>query len=95
MKKMKPHQTKLDDRSIPVVFIGYEAGTKAYRVFDPVSQRVHVTRDLIFDEKRGWDWSKKEDDGGWHLGDFIVEVSTTVHGTLAPTTSGEGGACWK
>jgi transposase InsO family protein len=71
MKKTRPHQSKLEDRSTAVVFIGYEAGTKAYRVFDPVSQRVHITRDVVFDEKRGWDWSKVEEaaDGEWRTQD--------------------------
>jgi hypothetical protein len=38
------------------VFIGYAEGAKAYRIYDPVSQRVHVSRDVVFDEGRGWDW---------------------------------------
>ena len=36
VKVMKPHLKKLDDRSTPMVFIGYEPGAKAYRVYDPV-----------------------------------------------------------
>jgi len=46
---------KLDDRSRPGVFIGYADGAKAYRVYDPVSRRVLVSRNIIFDETRGWD----------------------------------------
>jgi len=52
---------KLDDRSRPGVFIGYADGAKVYRVYDPVSQRVLVSRDVVFDETRGWDWSKSAD----------------------------------
>ena len=52
---------KLDDRSRPGVFIGYADGAKAYRVYDPVSRRVLVLRDIVFDETRGWDWSKSAD----------------------------------
>jgi hypothetical protein len=29
---------KLDDRSTPMVFVGYEAGSKAYRFYNPVSR---------------------------------------------------------
>jgi hypothetical protein len=29
------HNGKLDDRSTPGVFIGYEEGSKAYRILDP------------------------------------------------------------
>ena len=44
---------KLDDRSKPNVFIEYAEGAKAYHVLDPVSQRVRVARDVVFDEGRG------------------------------------------
>jgi hypothetical protein len=41
---------KLDDRSTPGVFIGYAEGSKAYRILDPGTQRVRMTRDAVFDE---------------------------------------------
>ena len=44
---------KLDDRSRPGVFLGYADGAKAYRVYDPVSQRVLVLCDVVFDETHG------------------------------------------
>ena len=50
---------KLDDRSIPGILIGYADGAKAYRIFDPATQRVRVSRDVVFDESRGWDWIKE------------------------------------
>jgi hypothetical protein len=51
--------SKLSDRSTSGVFIGYAEGVKAYRILDPVTQRVHTARDVIFDKGRGWDWSKE------------------------------------
>ena len=33
---------KLDDRSTPRVFIGYERGVKAYCLYDPSTKCVHV-----------------------------------------------------
>ena len=44
-----------------LVFLGYEAGTKGYRVYDPIGKRLYITRDVRFEEDRRWDWSK---DGG-------------------------------
>jgi transposase InsO family protein len=52
------HIDKLDDRSTPGVFIGYAEGSKAYRILDPGTQRVRTTRDVVFDEGRGWIWDK-------------------------------------
>jgi hypothetical protein len=57
------HIGKLDDRSTPVVLIGYTEGLKAYRILDPGTQRVRTTRDVVFDEGRGWAWDKAVDDG--------------------------------
>jgi hypothetical protein len=51
-KKIGIGMNKLSDRSIPGVFLGYESGTKAYRVFDPVNNKLIVSRDVIFDEKK-------------------------------------------
>lgn len=50
--------TKLSDRSKMVVNLGKEPGTKAYRVFDPESGNVHVSRDVVFEEEKGWNWNK-------------------------------------
>jgi hypothetical protein len=57
------HIGKLDDRSTLGVFIGYAEGSKAYHILDPGTQRVHTTRDIVFDEGRGWAWDKVVDDG--------------------------------
>ena len=43
--------SKLEDRSKCMVFMGYEAGSKAYRCLDPVTFKIHISRDVIFDEK--------------------------------------------
>jgi hypothetical protein len=38
-----------------MIFIGYEQGTKGYRVYDPVDKKVHITRDVVFNESTQWD----------------------------------------
>jgi hypothetical protein len=43
------------------VFFGYEPRTKGYRIYDPVKDKLMVTRDVIFDEKKPWNWEGKED----------------------------------
>jgi hypothetical protein len=57
VRNTKPFLSKLDDQRRKMVFMGYEKGTKAYRAYDPVTRRVHVTRDVFFDEQAEWDWS--------------------------------------
>jgi hypothetical protein len=56
IKRLRPHLTKLDDRGQKVVFIGYQDGSKAYRFYDPTTERVHISRDAVFDESARWDW---------------------------------------
>ena len=43
-----PNPNKLDNCSRRTIFIGYEVGSKLYRVFDPKTRRVHVSRDVMF-----------------------------------------------
>ncbi|WVZ79341.1 LOW QUALITY PROTEIN: hypothetical protein U9M48_026932 [Paspalum notatum var. saurae] len=46
VKVTKPGPSKLEDRSKPMVLLGYEAGSKAYRMYDPVERRVVISRDV-------------------------------------------------
>jgi hypothetical protein len=50
----RPNLKKLDDRSKKGIFVGYEAGSKAYRCYDPVDQCIIITRDVVFDEAGQW-----------------------------------------
>lgn len=70
-----PHRKKLDDRSRALVHLGTEPGSKAYRLFDPVSKRITVSRDIVFMEDESWNWSsqaKETDNGSFsiNLGEF-------------------------
>jgi hypothetical protein len=69
------HLRKLDDRSTPMVLIGYEPGTKAYQLYNPATDRMHVSRDVVFEEGRSWNW--EQDGTASSAGDddetFVVE----------------------
>ena len=60
MKTTRIHIKKLDDRSKSVVYLGKEPGTKAFHLYDPREGTVHVSRDVIFEEKKTWPWDKEE-----------------------------------
>jgi hypothetical protein len=66
IKNVRPHLGKLDDRGRKVVFIGYQDGAKAYRFYDPVPERVHVSRDAVFNEGACWDWGGATDTVNMH-----------------------------
>jgi hypothetical protein len=56
-----------------MVFISYEQGTKGYRMYDPVGKKVHISRDVVFDEAAQWNWSKGSEEGKVGSGNFSVE----------------------
>jgi hypothetical protein len=60
-KVVKPHLKKLDDRSRKLVYFGVEEGSKAYRLYDPATNKIVVSRDTVFEEKLVWDWDKHSD----------------------------------
>jgi hypothetical protein len=58
VRNTTPHLKKLEDRGRKMIFVGYERGSKAYRAYDPLSGRVTITRDVVFDEEAQWAWSE-------------------------------------
>ncbi|GJY45093.1 zinc finger, CCHC-type containing protein [Tanacetum coccineum] len=57
-----PHLQKLEDRSIPMIYLGIEEGSKAYRLYDPKGNRKHVSRDVKFMETKPWDWDNNREE---------------------------------
>lgn len=50
---------KLDDRSEKMIFLGYHL-TGAYKLYDPRNKKVMVSRGVIIDEVRGWNWEQSK-----------------------------------
>jgi hypothetical protein len=75
-KVTRPGLQKLADRSIKAVFFGYEQGSKAYKLYDPVANRMIVSRDVVFEEAASWPW---DDEHGDDQADPLV-VEYLVHG---------------
>ncbi|RLN39601.1 hypothetical protein C2845_PM01G10330 [Panicum miliaceum] len=93
VRNTKPYLKKLEDRSTPMIFVGYEAGSKAYRVYNPVDGRVLVTRDVVFDEVAQWDWGAEaggEDSGG--NGEFTVVFPANVESVVGGEPAGRSPA---
>ena len=44
-------EKKLDDKSKNMVLVGYPGESSNYRLYDPVTKRVSVSRDVMVDEK--------------------------------------------
>ena len=48
-----------------MVLLGYEEGSKAYRLYDPKGGKVVISKDVVFNETTAWDW---EDSGTGEAG---------------------------
>ena len=81
VKTASPHPKKLDDRSRPMIFVGYEPGSKAYRVYDPTTRRVHISRDAVFDEEARWEWGA--DTMTSSDSEFTIQCTTVGHPEVA------------
>jgi hypothetical protein len=46
----KNQRSKLDPKSKCYVFVGYDYAVKGYRLWDPTSQKIVISRDVTFDE---------------------------------------------
>ncbi|KAL4295748.1 hypothetical protein GQ457_12G010900 [Hibiscus cannabinus] len=53
------HRTKLDTRSLACVLLGVSEESKAYRLYDPISKRIIISRDVVFEEDCGWNWGEE------------------------------------
>ncbi|KAJ0880785.1 putative RNA-directed DNA polymerase [Helianthus annuus] len=75
----KERRTKLDDKSFICVLTGISEELKAYRLIDPQTMKVFVSKDVIVEEHKSWNWSQmKESFAGvekiiWGNYDFLDE----------------------
>ena len=51
----KQTRSKLDDKSEKCIFIGYDEQSKAYKLSNPITKKVIVSRDVVFKEEESWD----------------------------------------
>ena len=49
-------RVKLDNKSHKCIFFGVSDESKVYRLFDPISHKIIVSRDVVFEEDQSWDW---------------------------------------
>ncbi|GMI80809.1 ARABIDOPSIS THALIANA UDP-GLUCOSYL TRANSFERASE 85A1 [Hibiscus trionum] len=57
---METIRKKLDDRGEKCIFIGYDERSKAYRLYNPLTKKLIILRDVEFDEAEYWIWSSEE-----------------------------------
>lgn len=85
----KPHLRKLDDRLRMLVHLGTEPGSKAYRLLDPQKRKIVISRDVVFDEAKGWNWNVNDSEQE-NIGNFsFVFRELGNHGMQEDMENGE------
>ena len=46
----KETRSKLDDKSEKYIVVGYDEQSRAYRLFNPITRKIIVNRDVVFKE---------------------------------------------
>lgn len=72
MKVPKEHTGKLDDRSNVVIYLGKEPGSKAHRLHEPSTGKLYVSRDVLFEENKGWTWEPSQLEGMQNADLFVI-----------------------
>jgi len=72
----KEMRRKLDDRSEKCIFVGYSEESRAYRLYNPISKKYVISRDVEFKEEEAWDGS---------IDNSVSEGATLPHGDVEGT----------
>ncbi|CAH9095067.1 unnamed protein product [Cuscuta epithymum] len=51
-------RTKLEDKAEKCIFVGYSTQSKAYRLYNPLTEKIIISRNVIFDEDAEWNWDQ-------------------------------------
>lgn len=54
---LNERRRKMDDKGVKCVFLGVSKESKAYRLFNPITKKIIISRDVVFDEESSWDWN--------------------------------------
>nr|GMD05942.1 Retrovirus-related Pol polyprotein from transposon TNT 1-94 [Ipomoea batatas] len=66
-----------------VFFLGYSLQSKAYRLYNPISGKIIISRDVLFNESASWSWSSDKTGKTIPFID-VREVSSVVPGGTTP-----------
>jgi len=87
------HRKKLDSKSTKCVLLGVSEESKAYKLYDPISKKVIVSRDVVFAENEKWNWESKEEDKDQvdleerEVASQVQHDTHTIEPTDAPTNA--------
>jgi hypothetical protein len=82
-KILDARRTKLDDKSEKCIFVGYGDRRMGYKLYNPITKKVIMSRDVIFEEDKYWQWNDDQKAVKWINTDLILEDEVEVPTVLA------------
>jgi hypothetical protein len=82
-KILDVRRTKLDDKSEKCIFVGYGDRRMGYKLYNPITKKVIMSRDVIFEEDKYWQWNDDQKAVKWINTDLILEDEVEVPTVLA------------
>jgi hypothetical protein len=76
-------RTKLNDKSEKYIFVGYGDRRMGYKLYNPITKMVIMSRDVIFEEDKSWQWNDDQEAVKWTSTDLILEDEVEVPTVLA------------
>jgi hypothetical protein len=93
---MKPNEKrhKLEEKARKLVFVAYQPGTKGYRLLDTATDKIYISRDVIFIERNPHTTSDKADEQQLeptsNVNNSEEDVGTPVEATTTEQTEQKG-----
>jgi hypothetical protein len=53
-------RTKIEDKSQKYILLGYGENSHGYKLHNPMTKKVIMSRDVKFDEEQGWSWNSED-----------------------------------
>ncbi|KAL5840579.1 hypothetical protein ACOSQ4_013187 [Xanthoceras sorbifolium] len=57
MPIFRPKEKKIDDKGEKCIFLGVNNQSKAYKLYNPITKKIVISHDVVFDEGKLWSWS--------------------------------------
>jgi hypothetical protein len=89
-------RTKIEDKSQKYILLGYGENSHGYKLYNPMTKKVIMSRDVKFDEEQGWSWNSEdqpqklivdEEQIQKDEGEIILAPSPSTNSLASPSSS--------
>lgn len=86
----KARRIKLDDKGEKYIFVGYGDRTMGYKLYNPLTKKVIINRDVVSEEDQTWSWNDKKNESGLQIAPDTPEAPNEVEEPESPAGDKHG-----